>query len=87
MTERLKIWPQVTAALLAFAASAYSILWAISAISLAFTACDGTYSIDAASFRCQRPVILEYAFLLFALVGIGFSVWAWVRSRRSHIAD
>jgi len=44
------------------AAAFYSLWWSVSATSMAFVECSGTYSLSAESFRCKWPVILGIAF-------------------------
>jgi len=66
-------------ALVSLALAAYCLLWAISASSLAFTECNGTYSLAASEFRCQRPIILTFAFYAFGAIGFVLAVVAVIR--------
>ena len=67
----------------AFGAAAYFFLWAISNVELAFVDCNGTFSLHAANFRCQRPILLIYAFYAFAFLGAALGIWAFIRWRRA----
>lgn len=49
----------------------YCVLWIFSSASLAFTACDGKYSLFAESLRCRQPYIaMLLALVLFTLAGV-----------------
>jgi hypothetical protein len=64
-TSLLRLLLAVLSALL-LAGALYSALWVVSSSSLAFTACDGKYSLFAESFRCRQPYIAAIlAVLLF----------------------
>jgi enoyl-CoA hydratase/carnithine racemase len=54
------------------AGALYSALWVVSSSSLAFTACDGEYSLFAESPRCRQP----YVAAIFAAVLFGASIAA-----------
>ena len=63
---------------LLLAGALYSALWVVSSSSLAFTACDGTYSLFAKSFRCRQPYIAT----ILAVVLLGASIVSmYARSR------
>ena len=68
------------AAILAFAAAAYSFLWAISSFSLSFADCGGENSINASTFRCQRATWLSYAFWAFVVASAALTM-AWLSMR------
>jgi hypothetical protein len=70
----------------ALAAAACSLLWALSSFDLAFLACNGTYSLHASNVRCQRPVFLILAFLVFAAVGVALGILAFVRARHRNVS-
>ena len=56
----------------------YSALWVVSSTSLAFTACNGEYSLFAEAFRCRQPYIAS----ILAAVLFGASIASmYVRSR------
>ena len=70
-------------AILAFLASGYLFLWAISSFNLAFADCGGLISLDAPTYRCQRAVWLSYAFWLFLAIGAVCTMsYFAVRSRK-----
>ncbi len=73
----------VAGSVVAFSAGLYSFLWAISGIELAFVDCNGTYRLHASNFRCERPVLLIYAFWFFIALAAALAFWAWTRSRNS----
>ena len=56
--------------LLLLAGALYSALWVFSSSSLAFSDCDGKYSLFAESFRCRQPPIAA----ILAVVLFGASV-------------
>jgi hypothetical protein len=63
---------------LLLAGALYSALWVVSSGSLAFTACDGQYSLFAESFRCRQPYIAG----ILAVVLFGASIASlYARSR------
>ena len=66
------LWKTTLALLsaLLLAGALYSALWVVSSSSLAFTACDGKYSLFAESFRCRQPYIAA----ILAVVLFGASV-------------
>ena len=80
------LWPAVLSCLLCGLA-AFCLLWAVSSFSLAFADCHGTVSLSSSSFRCQRPVVLEYAFFAFGGVGLLFAAVAVVRTIRNRRAS
>jgi hypothetical protein len=79
------VWPAV-ASLACLVVTAFSLLWAISSFSLSFADCQGAHSLSASNFRCQRPVLLQLAFLGFLGAFLGFGAMAvirWYRNRRA----
>ena len=63
---------------LLLAAALYCGLWVFSSASLAFSACNGEYSLFAESFRCRQP----YVAVLLAIVLFAASVLSlYVRNR------
>lgn len=60
-------------------ASLYCALWVFSSADLAFTACNGEYSLFAPSFRCRQP----YIAIILAVVSFGVAVMAFVACRRT----
>lgn len=69
------------ASIVMLALAVFALLWATSAVELAFVDCNGRFAIDDPAFRCQRPAWLTYAFWFFAPMGIGFAIAAFVYRR------
>lgn len=55
-------------------------MYAVSGFSLAYAACEGTFSLDAKLIRCQRPVVFLWLFWLCVAAGAGFGVVVLVRA-------
>lgn len=87
MTEVIHRRPVLWVALFAIAlvAAIGSFLMLAAGHSLAFTACNGTYSLFAETARCRWPAVWAYAFLgslVLAAVALSMAVWHFIRLRR-----
>lgn len=71
---------------IALVAAGYCLLWAFSASSLAFVACNGEYSLFAESFRCKQPVLAVYGMWFFAILGVACLIGTWVYASRGRSA-
>jgi len=82
MTNKHRRRYLVVLAVLAFAGTAWLVLWSISSAHMNFLACPDGFSILADQPECRRPKLLEYGALISFIGGVVLTVMA-VRNRKS----
>lgn len=73
-TSRIVRVACLSAAAVLLTIAAWAILWLFSSYSMAFSACNGTFSLSAVDVRCRQPqlamMLCALSLLLGAMLGI-----------------